>query len=225
MKMIILKNKIDGVEYFGNLIRNYRYIETKNKKGRFFTELITWKKKKSRMNLKIKIISIVLLYWIISITLIFLNKIILDNLNAPIFLTWFQCLLTVLILILIQLITNLFKNKHSTMVNHSNNENSIWKLIQNQLIIPTIMIRWNIARRIIPLASIFIMMILFNNLSLQFINISFYFVARSLTPIFNIIFSFLILRKTTSIPAIFTCTGIIIGFIFGKIKIYLKFVK
>lgn len=183
------------------------------------------------LNVYAKIITIVLLYWIISITLIFLNKIILDRLNAPFFLTWFQCLLTVLILIIIRLITNvsMFNNQRSMVIDDSsnvfinlNNEKSITNVIQDQLLIPKLMIHWTIARRILPLSTIFVSMILFSNISLKLIGISFYFVARSLTPVFNVIFTRWILRKNTSIPVLLSCASIISGFIYGKFDEKLK---
>ena len=38
-----------------------------------------------------------------------------------------------------------------------------------------------------PLSFIFVSMVIFNNVCLKFLNVSFYFLARSLTTIFNVV--------------------------------------
>ncbi|OTF75222.1 hypothetical protein BLA29_014331 [Euroglyphus maynei] len=54
------------------------------------------------------------------------------------------------------------------------------------MLIPCCQIRLNVVRRILPLSMVFVAMISFNNVSLQFVGVAFYFVVRSLTPVFNV---------------------------------------
>ena len=48
--------------------------------------------------------------------------------------------------------------------------------------------------QVLPLSVVFVCMIAFNNLTLKFVAISFYHVVRSLTTMFNILFTFFILK-------------------------------
>ena len=58
-------------------------------------------------------------------------------------------------------------------------------------------------------------MITFNNLCLKYVGVSFYYVSRSLTTVFNVIMSYLILGQKTSMKAIICCGIIILGFYLG----------
>jgi len=53
-------------------------------------------------------------------------------------------------------------------------------------------------------------MITFNNLCLKYVGISFYYVGRSLTTVFNVILTYFLLGQKTSLPAI-ACCGVIVG--------------
>uniref|UniRef100_A0A5K3FUW0 TPT domain-containing protein n=1 Tax=Mesocestoides corti TaxID=53468 RepID=A0A5K3FUW0_MESCO len=64
-----------------------------------------------------------------------------------------------------------------------------------------------------PLSCVFFAMIVFNNLCLKYLDVSFYFVARSLTTVFNVILTYLILRKKTGCKAILCCAVIIAGYL------------
>ena len=58
-------------------------------------------------------------------------------------------------------------------------------------------------------------MITFNNLCLKFVGVSFYYISRSLTTVFNVIMSYVILGQKTSIKAIVCCAIIVLGFYLG----------
>ena len=58
-------------------------------------------------------------------------------------------------------------------------------------------------------------MITFNNLCLKYVGVSFYYVSRSLTTVFNVIMSYIILGQKTSMKAIICCGIIILGFYLG----------
>lgn len=58
-------------------------------------------------------------------------------------------------------------------------------------------------------------MIATNNLCLKYAGITFYYVGRSLTTVFNVIFTYLILGQKTSAKCIACCGFIVIGFLLG----------
>ena len=58
-------------------------------------------------------------------------------------------------------------------------------------------------------------MITFNNLCLKHVGVSFYYVGRSLTTVFNVAFTYLILGQKTSMRAILCCFIILLGFWLG----------
>ena len=67
-----------------------------------------------------------------------------------------------------------------------------------------------------PLSLIFVSMITFNNLCLKYVKVSFYLVARSLTIVFNVVFSYLLLHIYTSVPVLVCCSIVIFGFYIGS---------
>ena len=69
------------------------------------------------------------------------------------------------------------------------------------------------AVRVSHLSVIFVGMVAFNNLCLQYVEVSFYNVARSLTIVFNVGLSYLVLGDTTSLPTIATLIVVIVGFL------------
>jgi GDP-fucose transporter C1 len=150
----------------------------------------------------VRIGAVVVFYWIISITMVFVNKRILSgptiNLNAPIFVTFFQCTSS----IVFSLTVNHFNERHHF---------SLLQLIQ----FPTIRVSWRQARDTLPLTFTFVGMIVFNNLCLQHVQIAFYFVGRSLSTVFNVIFTYVLLGQRTSLPAVSCCALIIVGFVLG----------
>jgi len=72
------------------------------------------------------------------------------------------------------------------------------------------------AKETVNLSIIFIGMIVFNNLCLLYVEVSFYQVARSLTILFNILFTYYILETVTSWPSIRSCLVVVLGFIIGS---------
>ncbi|OZC09868.1 hypothetical protein X798_02974, partial [Onchocerca flexuosa] len=69
--------------------------------------------------------------------------------------------------------------------------------------------------QVLPLSFIFVAMIATNNLCLKYVGVSFYYIGRSLTTVFNVICSYLILGQLTSLKAILCCALIIGGFFLG----------
>lgn len=74
----------------------------------------------------------------------------------------------------------------------------------------------SVAKGVFPLSAVFVGMIAFNNLCLQYVEVSFYNVARSLTIVFNVIFTYLLLGEKTSMRTCGTLVLVIIGFFAGS---------
>jgi len=145
-----------------------------------------------------KIAGVVSIYWCVSISLVFINKYLLKseelNLDAPLFVTFFQCVCTVILSVFCRLVTL----KCPKLLNF-----------------PDITFDKHKAKATFPLSLVFVSMIAFNNMCLQEVGIAFYTIARSLVTIFSIVFTFLILGKKTSAAAVLCCTIIIAGFCLG----------
>ncbi|KAM6462767.1 GDP-fucose transporter 1 [Liasis olivaceus] len=142
----------------------------------------------------IRIATVVSLYWFVSITMVFLNKYLLSSpslrLEAPVFITFYQCLVSVVICKLLSLLASCCPPGY--------------------LDFPSIRMDLKVSRSVLPLSLVFIGMITFNNLCLKFVGVAFYNVGRSLTTVFNVLLSYLLLKQTTSLYALLSC-GIIIG--------------
>ena len=52
------------------------------------------------------------------------------------------------------------------------------------------------ASQVLPLSFVFICMIMFNNLCLKNVDVSFYYIGRSLTTVFNVACTYLILGES-----------------------------
>lgn len=133
-------------------------------------------------------------YWFISITMVFVNKSLLSDpagkIDAPLFITWFQCVVTV-----------------------------VGCYVMGELGVPNVPrfeVKKDILTQMLPLSCVFTMMMVCNNLCLKYVEISFYQVARSLTIVFNVIFDFVVLGQKTSLPAMLCCGLVVSGFLLGN---------
>jgi GDP-fucose transporter C1 len=178
------------------------------------------------------IASVVGTYWFVSIAMVYLNKILMSNegisIPAPLFVTWFQCVVTVLICWLAGLCGQCARRSTASSsgqyapVSTDDGEGGTTTTTANQpkpgfcgqfpkaeyLIGP--------AKQIFPLTLIFVGMITFNNLCLQLVEVSFYNVARSLTIVFNVILSRVFLGIESSTNTILCLGLVIVGFIMGS---------
>ena len=149
----------------------------------------------------LKIAVVVLLYWTVSISMVFLNNYLLSesslNLDVPLFLAWFQCVISYAITIVG---SALFSGRSSP----------------GGLLIAPIDFRWARLWKISPLSLAFVAMIAFNNLCLKNVGVAFYFVGRSLSIVFNVILTYYLLGRRTSLKAILCCAAIVIGFVLGE---------
>lgn len=143
------------------------------------------------------ILSVVAAYWTVSITLVFVNKSLLSGeqkLEAPLFITCYQCVVTVLACLLLR-----------------------WAAVRlpGRISFPELPIDTGLLRQVLPLSVIFVGMITFNNLCLQHVGVSFYYIGRSLTTVFNVLLTYFILGQKTSLAAIGCCALILGGFYMG----------
>lgn len=79
------------------------------------------------------------------------------------------------------------------------------------------LIEYNImtAGEVLPLSAVFVSMIALNNICLRLVEVSFYNVARSLSLVFNVIFSYFLLGKSTSSSTLSTLILVVFGFFCG----------
>lgn len=133
------------------------------------------------------IASVVSTYWLVSISMVYLNKLLLSDdkssIPAPLFVTWYQCILTCVICYILGELGER---------NRSLGRPSFFDDF------PRVKYNTKIGMQVLPLSLIFVAMIAFNNLCLQYVQVSFYNIARSLSIIFSAIFTYLILGKSTS---------------------------
>lgn len=141
--------------------------------------------------------SVVATYWFISITLVFVNKSLLsgwESLDAPMFVTWYQCLVSVLACYAIRTVSRMFPGRFS---------------------FPSLELDPHIIKQVLPLSVVFISMITLNNLCLKHVTVSFYYVGRSLSTVFNVLLTYFVLGQKTSLPTITCCAIILGGFYLG----------
>lgn len=146
-----------------------------------------------------KIFTVIISYWVISISLVFLNKVLLTSgpsIPAPLFVTWFQCVLTAL-----------------TCYVMGRLRISIGGKFLSQFPVQTYSM--DNVRTFLPLSCIFVSMVSANQLCLKFVEVSFYNVARSLTIVFNVIFTYFMMGSTTSNTVLFALGIVVAGFIIG----------
>ncbi|KAF5400769.1 GDP-L-fucose transporter [Paragonimus heterotremus] len=149
----------------------------------------------NRKSETIRVLYVVVSYWIVSISLVFINKWLLsdpdESPDAPLFVTWFQCCVTAGLCLVAA---------------------NLSSLVPGFLNFPQLKFSSKTALDILPLSIVFVIMVSFNNLCLKHLNVSFYYLARSLTTVFNVIFTYLILHTSTSRYALLCCGVIVVGY-------------
>merc|ERR1712212_216993 len=65
--------------------------------------------------------------------------------------------------------------------------------LPNLVSFPELPVDPNILKQVLPLSVIFVGMITFNNLCLRHVGVSFYYIGRSLTTVFNVLLTYFIL--------------------------------
>lgn len=138
---------------------------------------------------------------IISITTVFVNKELFSGtkvkLNATLFVTWFQCIVSTFICVSATFLSRRFPSVFRISLPEAKP------------------FEWETIKKVIPLSILFTMMISSNNLCLKFVSVAFYYVGRSLTTIFNVLLSYIFLKERQSVQSILCCFVIISGFYLG----------
>jgi GDP-fucose transporter C1 len=108
------------------------------------------------------IASVVAAYWVVSISMVYLNKLLLSNegasIPAPLFITWFQCLVTSIVCVLLGYIGE--KTRSSGQQSHFNEY-------------PLIKFNYATVQAVLPLSVAFVGMVALNNVCLQLVEVSF----------------------------------------------------
>ncbi|KAF2072232.1 hypothetical protein CYY_006455 [Polysphondylium violaceum] len=144
------------------------------------------------------ILMVIGFYFFISISLVFLNKILMADLNFryPLFITWYQQVVSFASIYIMSTIS---------------------PTIPSLSFLPAFEFKPQIAKKVLPLTVVLTCMIIFNNLCLEYVEVSFYQVARSLTICFSIVLTYMILQTKTSSRATLACVIVFIGFILGSV--------
>lgn len=142
-----------------------------------------------------RVTSVIFLYWIVSLSLIFVNKHILSgsfgNYDMSIFVAWYQCCIASIMIFLAGLVFNFMK----------------WSFQ-----IPTVHPKTLLEQDILILSYTFVGGLTLNNLMLKHISVAFYQVARSFTLVFTVMLSVYILCKPFTRKVLLCCFLVIGGF-------------
>jgi GDP-fucose transporter C1 len=164
------------------------------------------------------IASVVACYWFVSINMVYLNKMLMSSegisIAAPLFVTWFQCVVTTLICWAAgKFGERMQKRSNQLPVKQEDEKKGHGKSFFSQF--PKAEYDAAVGQKVFPLSIVFVGMITFNNLCLQLVEVSFYNIARSLTIVFNVVLSRAILGSPTSVKTL-ACLGVVIvGFFMG----------
>jgi len=158
--------------------------------------------KQRNIDNQVRVVFAVLFYMGSSMALVFLNKQMFSKVGKefPLFVTWWQF---VVALVLIYVGGHLGR----------------WQP-QFRFFAP-LQFRSEVAVSIAPVTGIFIGMVVLNNLCLKYVDVSFYQTARSLTIVFSVILTYVVLNTKTSMNALACCVVVMIGFgagSFGEIN-------
>lgn len=171
------------------------------------------------------IASIVATYWFVSISMVYLNKVLMSNegvsIDAPLFVTWYQCVITAIICWCAgkcgERAQRLPSASYSAVAqNESEGAGAPPAKPSFFAQFPKAEYQMSIAKRIFPLSLVFVGMITFNNLCLKWVEVSFYNVARSLTIVFNVFFSRCLLGIPTSPKTLLCLAVVVFGFVLGS---------
>lgn len=162
----------------------------------------------------LKVLAVVAAYWTISISMVFMNKHLLGDRDSgkdiSLFVAWFQCVVSVVVI--------LFRHVASGVVRND------WSKLQTMVVGAGPGAKGAGAaaggggpfvRPILKMTCTYVGMLTFNNLCLKNVGVAFYQVARSLTLIFVVVFSVVLLKKSVSWRVVACCLVVACGFVLG----------
>jgi len=163
------------------------------------------------------IAKVVATYWAVSISMVYLNKILMSSdavsIDAPLFITWFQCVVTTLVCWVAGRVSQSIRKQENLPLIGGDGKGQSNSSFFAQF--PKAEYNAEVGKKILPLSIIFVGMITFNNLCLKYVEVSFYNIARSLTIVFNVGLSQIILGSSTSNRTAFCLLFVILGFFMG----------
>lgn len=122
------------------------------------------------------IASVVATYWFVSISMVYLNKVLMSNdgisIDAPLFVTWFQCIVTALICVGAGHVGDHFRRADYNAVRQTEEGGEVKPSFFAQF--PKAEYRIGTGSKVFPLSLVFVGMITFNNLCLKWVEVSFY---------------------------------------------------
>ena len=111
---------------------------------------------------KLYVASVIASYWLVSISMVYLNKVLLSSADtsiaAPLFITWYQCVVTCFICYGL--------GEWSRRTRMIGNKSWLDEF-------PPVSCQFSVATTVLPLSLIFVGMIAFNNFCLQYVQVSF----------------------------------------------------
>ena len=141
---------------------------------------------------------VILSYWVVAMAMVFINKQLISGhdsgVDISVFIVWVQTFIGVSSVMVLRLIRTYLKLKCDLPLFH------LKSLLDQDMILASML---------------FTGTLIFNNLMLKYISVAFYQLARSLTLIFVILFSSLVLGEKVSWKIISSCALIILGFYIG----------
>jgi GDP-fucose transporter C1 len=167
------------------------------------------------------IASVVATYWFVSISMVYLNKVLMSSegvsISAPLFITWYQCVVTILICWAAGKIAEVMQRKSDVLPTNDGSDFDGNKGHKKSFFsqFPKAIYHTDVGMKVLPLSIIFVGMISFNNLCLKYVEVSFYNVARSLTIVFNVVLSRVILGSPNSMKTLLCLAIVICGFFMG----------
>mmetsp|Transcript_12374 Transcript_12374/g.23707 ORF Transcript_12374/g.23707 Transcript_12374/m.23707 type:complete len:383 (-) Transcript_12374:385-1533(-) len=161
-------------------------------------------------------------YVLTSSTLVYSNKFLMSpeiSIPAPMLVTWFQCIITVVMIRVLCAVRRLLRRatvEKDDDDGHNNTKiDACTQIILDQLPKKSYSYERKYGWSTISMSFAFVLMISFTNICLKFVEVSFYQVARGLTPVINSVLSFLLLGITTSYRTAACLLVILSGYYLG----------
>eukprot|EP00741_Cyanophora_paradoxa_P017420 tig00020965_g16829.t1 len=135
-------------------------------------------------------------YFSTSLCVVFLNKYVMNYADVkfphPLFITWFQLLVALFMIVVL---------------------GEMSRSVQALSFMPRFEFSLDKAKAVTPLTIIYVAMLAMNNLCLQYVEVSFYQVVRSLNICFNIALSYYMLNQSISQRVLTSCGVVFLGYV------------
>ena len=164
----------------------------------------------------LKVVTVVLAYWTISISMVFANKYLLGDRDSSadisLYVAWVQCVVSVLLVAGNSARRGVMRGDWGVLSNQ-------WKFLKCGRKGTESSLSSSdpgpFQKPILMMTCTYVGMLSFNNLCLKNVGVAFYQVARSLTLIFVVIFSVILLKKSVSWKVVTCCLIVAGGFVLG----------